>query len=148
MKEAIRVHTSRAEEAIVEEMNQYFEDKEVLVPIMTVNSCGRRHTKILPSSMFCREKHSARTNEFEKLKAWLVGGGHTTDRSLYTNHNVSSPIVKTESLMAVLSISAFEKRVITTINYQEYTSMPHWTTHAQFGFPEMSRMCMCDINRR
>ena len=47
----------------------------MLVPIMTVNSCGRRHTKILPSSMFCKEKRSARTNEFEKLKARQVGGG-------------------------------------------------------------------------
>ena len=66
--------------------------------------------------MYCKEKRSARTNEFEKLKARLVGGGHMTDRSLYTSHDTSSPTVKTESLMAILSISAFEKRAITTMD--------------------------------
>ena len=116
VKEVIRLHTTSAESAIVQEMDQLFKDKCVLVPIQKVNSQGRKHTKVLPSSMFCKEKRSARTNDFEKLKAKLVGGGHMTDRSLYTSQDTSLPTVKTESLMTLLCVAAFEKRHIATMD--------------------------------
>ena len=116
VKEAIRLHSTQAESAIVQEMDQLFKDKSVLAPILRANPQGRKHIKVLPSSMFLKEKRSARTNEFEKLKARLVGGGHMTDRSLYTSHDTSSPTVKTESLMVVLCIAAFERRSITTMD--------------------------------
>ena len=77
VKEAFRLHTSSAEDFIVQEMDQLFKDKRVL----RVNLQGRKHIKVLPSSMFCKEKRPARTNDFEKLKARLVGGGHMTDRT-------------------------------------------------------------------
>ena len=41
VKEVIRLHTTSAEDAIVQEMDQLFKDKRVLVPILRVNSKGR-----------------------------------------------------------------------------------------------------------
>ena len=55
VKGAIRVHTTRAEEAIVKEIDRLFKDKEVLVSNMTVNSCGRRHTKIYLKACFAKK---------------------------------------------------------------------------------------------
>ena len=39
-----------------------------------------------------------------------------TDRSLYTSHDTSSPTVKTESLMTLLCVAAFERRHIATVD--------------------------------
>ena len=71
--------------------------------------------KILRSSMFLKEKYLA-SGEFEKLKARLVAGGNTQDRSLYTDDETSSPTVSTSALFALTALAAKEKRIVTTID--------------------------------
>ena len=116
VREALKVYPEKAEDAIVREMDQLFQGKKALVPVNCANTSGRKHTKVLPSSMFCKEKHSAVSNTMEKLKARLVGGGHMTDKTLYTTNDTSSPTVKTESVMTILSVASFEKRTISTMD--------------------------------
>ena len=116
VREALRAHPGIAEDAIVREMDQLFQGKRALIPVSHADTSGRKHSKILPSSMFCKEKRSAMTNTLEKIKARLVGGGHMTDRTLYTSGDTSSPTVKTESVMTILSVAAYEKRTIATMD--------------------------------
>ena len=68
---------------------------------------------VIRSSMFLKEKYLA-TGEFDKLKARLVAGGNTQDKSLY--EDVSSPTVSTQAAFMVAGIAALEGRHVATLD--------------------------------
>jgi hypothetical protein len=71
--------------------------------------------KVIPSSMFLKEKYLA-DGSFDKLKARLVAGGHMQDRSLYAD-DASSPTVATSAVFMVAAIAAHESRAVATIDF-------------------------------
>jgi hypothetical protein len=96
-------------EAIVGEMWQHILDKRSFHPIYWTEK--PKGFKSIRSHMFLKEKFDAR-GLFKKMKARLVGGGNTQDRSLY--ESVSSPTVSISAAFIIASIAAKENRYIAT----------------------------------
>ena len=116
VKQALKKHGVNAREAIAAEFQQ-LNSRKVWRAIHSSKSASHsKHKKILPCSMFLKEKFNAH-GVFEKLKARLVAGGHRTETSLYSSSETSSPTVAFETLMLVLSIAAFEERDAEAIDF-------------------------------
>jgi hypothetical protein len=65
--------------------------------------------------MFIKEKFPS-TGEFEKLKARLVAGGNTQDRSTYDEGDFTAPTVSLRGVYMVAAIAAREGRLIATMD--------------------------------
>ena len=100
IKEAINKHGKMAEEAIDKELIQ-MHDKKVFKFVNHVPTGN----KIIPSSMFLKEKFNSDGN-FDKLKARLVACGNFQEAM---NYNTSSPTVKHETILTCLAIGASKK---------------------------------------
>jgi hypothetical protein len=77
IKQALKKFDKRARGAIQAELRQLI-TKRVWNAIMRKKdaSSKSKHSNILPSSMFLKEKFNANNGLFDKLKARLVAGGH------------------------------------------------------------------------
>lgn len=113
---AIATYGKAAEEAIITELLQLLA-KKVWKPIMHATHAKKsKHNRILPCSMFLKEKFLA-NGLFEKLKARLVAGGHMTDPAKYSKEEKTSETVKHETLMAVLAIAASQDRGLESFDF-------------------------------
>ena len=86
-------------------------DKEVWTPVH--NKDINKNGKIIPSKLFLKEKYNPE-GAFEKLKARLVAGGHKQNRDLYTEEEISSPTMATQSVFMITAIAAEEEREVAT----------------------------------
>jgi hypothetical protein len=116
VKQALKKYDKEARKAIGAEMSQLFARKVWRALISKKQARHSKHKKVLPSSMFLKEKRKA-DGTFDKLKARLVAGGHIADANKYTWQDKSSPTVCLESLMIVLCIAAVERRKIEAIDF-------------------------------
>ena len=82
--------------------------------------CKKQHLsldaikRIIPCSLFLKEKLLLPDESFDKPKARLVAGGHRQDTSLYDD--VSSPTVYLTTLYTILAIAAHEGHNLTVID--------------------------------
>ena len=72
-----------------------------------------REKKIIRSQLFLKEKFLP-NGALDKLKARIVAGGNQRDRSLHDD--VSSLTAMIQSIFMILSIAAFEKRNVVTVD--------------------------------
>lgn len=91
VKKALNAHGKKALRSIYAEIKQ-MPDRRVFTPQDPKALTKAQLRKAIVSSMFLKEKFIS-TDEFEKLKARLVGGGHQQDKSEYGD--ISSPTVAT-----------------------------------------------------
>ena len=107
----IKMYDNMALDSIKAELKQML-DKEVWTP---QEKDFITNKKIIPSSMFIKEK-SDETGNLIKLKSRLVAGGNEQDKEeIYDN---SSPTVSNESLFMILAIAAGERRHFRTFDVQ------------------------------
>ena len=92
--------------AINKELRQMV-DKGVWVPVKWTDLSAAQIKKMIPSSMFLKEKYLP-NGEFEKVKARFVAGGNYQDRDGYDD--LSSPTARLSSVFAVVAIGAAESR--------------------------------------
>jgi hypothetical protein len=114
VKTAIEQMGKPAIKAIVEEMLQ-LETKNVWSGVDTRTLTHAQRSKVIPSSLFLKEKFTA-SGEFDKLKARLVAGGHMQDREVH-GEGASSPTVSTAGLFALVAIAAAEGRAVATVDF-------------------------------
>ena len=88
-------------------------DKKVFTPVEAHKLTQGERQKAIRSSMFLKEKFTP-TGEFLKLKSRLVAGGDQQDRALYDD--VSSPTASTTALFTVLTIAAYQRRHVATMD--------------------------------
>ena len=107
----IKMYDNMALDSIKAELKQML-DKEVWTP---QEKDFITNKKIIPSSMFIKEKFDE-TGNLIKLKSRLVAGGNEQDKEeIYDN---SSPTVSNESLFMILAIAAGERRHFRTFDVQ------------------------------
>ena len=82
-------------------------DKAVWKPVRWDSLSPMQLRKVIPSSMFLKEKFFA-NGDFEKVKARFVAGGHKQNRDDY--EDLSSPTARLSSVFAVIAIAAAEAR--------------------------------------
>eukprot|EP01042_Synura_sphagnicola_P036843 gene36843-biopygen30226 len=70
-------------------------------------------TRIIHSSLFLKEKLTM-DGEREKIKARFVAGGNEQDREFYGD--ISSPTVRTDSVLMIAVIAAWERRTVATMD--------------------------------
>ena len=97
-------------DAVKKEMQQMI-DKKVWRPIHKEEIKDKKN--IIPSKLFLKEKYDAE-GKFDKLKARLVAGGHRQDRTFYTEEDITSPTIATQSVFTIAAIAAEEERAVTT----------------------------------
>ena len=114
VKQALEKLGSAAEEAIRKELSQLAVEKKAWHPIKLDLLNHTERKKILPSSMFIKEKYKP-DGTFEKIKARLVAGGHRQDKKVYEG-KTSSPTVSTTSVFLVAAIAAGERRAVATLD--------------------------------
>jgi hypothetical protein len=101
--------------AVVAELKQMLELK-VWRPVNTGNLSPSQFKSIIPSSLFCKQKFLP-NGQPDKFKARLVAGGHRQIRNLYDEaKHLSSPTVKSQSVLMVAAIAATEKRDVATLD--------------------------------
>ena len=116
VKQALKLHGKEAKKAIAAEFKQLI-DRKVWKALRSSKSAEHsRHKRILPCSMFVKEKFDAQ-GIFEKLKARLVAGGHRVETELYSIGEKASPTISFEVFMIVLNIAAYEKRNAEAIDF-------------------------------
>jgi hypothetical protein len=113
VKKALELLGDDAAVSILKEMTQLHDRGTFAIPPdgMITPALAR---KILPSSTFLKEKHTAE-GLFLKLKSRLVAGGHMQDRELYTDSG--SPTASTTSVYLVAGIAARENRAVATVDF-------------------------------
>jgi hypothetical protein len=112
LKQALRVHPTQTQVAATAEIKQLL-DKQVFHPVLRRNLTTNQNKSIIPSSCFIKHKYRP-DGSYEKCKARLVAGGHRQDRTLY--EDVSSPTVKSQSVLMVAALAASEHRSVATID--------------------------------
>eukprot|EP01033_Poteriospumella_lacustris_P011601 gene11601-8269_t len=116
VKKALTQYGDAAKAAIAEEFRSLIE-KKVWTPLRSIKHARQsKHCRILPCSMFIKEKLTP-DGTFERLKARLVAGGHRTDKDLYSHDEKAADTVKNESLMTVLSVASYQSRNIETMDF-------------------------------
>ena len=116
VKQAVKRHGKHAHKAIKEELSQIIL-RGTIVPIKHVRQALKsKHKKIIPSSMFLKEKYMA-DGTFEKLKARLVAGGHLVNHALYGRDETAAATIKYESLLLVLAKAAHDDEEIETYDF-------------------------------
>jgi hypothetical protein len=91
-------------------------DLKVLSPVDTRKLPPSTFKTIIPSSLFCTQKFLS-DGRPDKFKARLVAGGHRQERSLYDEaKHLSSPTVKSQSVLMVAAIAATERRKVATLD--------------------------------
>jgi hypothetical protein len=116
VKQALRKFDKLARQAMQAEFKQLLGRKVWKVLTNKKEASKSKHTKVIPSSMFLKEKFDAK-GLMQKIKARLVAGGHRVDKDLYTWHDTSSPTICLETMMMVLCIAASERRDIEAIDF-------------------------------
>jgi hypothetical protein len=116
VKQALKKHGTGAREAIAAEFRQLNTRKVWRAIHSSKSASDSKHKKIIPSSMFIKEKFDAR-GIFDKLKARFCAGGHRVETELYSMNETASPTIAFESLLLVLSIAAFEGRDAEAIDF-------------------------------
>ena len=111
-KKAIATYGVAATHAIETEMKQML-DKDVFEPVSRRVMSPEEIRKIIPSSIFVKEKFLP-AGDFDKLKARFVAGGNWQDRDDYLD--VSSPAAALASLMIVAAIAARERRKVRSMD--------------------------------
>jgi len=109
---ALKKNEKASKNSILKELAQIV-DKGVWEVISKSELTRAQLRKVIRSSMFLKEKFTS-SGEFDKLKARLVAGGDSQDKTLYDN--LSSPTVAQETVMMVLAIAAIEGRSMATID--------------------------------
>ena len=84
-------------------------DKKPLT-VVSRNFIRKGGKKIVPMSLLLTMKRDG------PLKARVVAGGHRQDRRFYDVGRTTSPTVNTQSTMSILSIAAFERRHLMTLD--------------------------------
>lgn len=90
-------------------------ERNAILPV-TMENFDWSSKKVIPMSLFLKDKLDSDTGEMIKLKARLVAGGHRQDRSLYPTERRSSPTVQIQSIFTMLSIAASENRHVMTFD--------------------------------
>jgi hypothetical protein len=104
IEEAMKVKPQEAEQSILKELRS-IHDKGTFKPIHIRDLSYQQRKSIIPSKLFLKDKYSP-DGTFEKLKSRLVGGGHRQDRTLYEDHERSSPTLSTTGLFTIAGIAA------------------------------------------
>ena len=86
-----------------------------MVPV-DQNEFNWKANKVIPMSLFLKDKIDIEDGSLIKLKARLVAGGHRQDRALYPASRRSSPTANIQSIFAILSIAASESRRVMTFD--------------------------------
>jgi len=94
-----------AQKACEDELKQLFREKKALVPVKWESLNPKQKKQIVKTHMFLKEKFE--DGSFVKLKARLVAGGRTQDRSFYSHY--SSPTAKMRSVTTYLKLAAVKK---------------------------------------
>ena len=113
VKQAIDKLGDESIKAISKEMKQLI-DLEAFHGVHFQDIPREQRKKIIPSSMFLKEKYKA-DGTFEKLKARLVAGGHRQDKTVYEG-KTSSPTVSTSSVFIIAAIAAMEGKAVATVD--------------------------------
>lgn len=108
VKKAIETWGDKAITSILAELQQMV-DMKVFHPVAQESLTSDDWKRVVMSHMFLKEKFDA-NGSFEKIKARLVAGGNTQDRSIY--ESVSSPTASLASVLMVAAIAANEKRCV------------------------------------
>lgn len=116
VKKALRTHGNVAKLTIQSELRQLFVRKTVIPLMDPKDGVKSKHTRIIPSSMFLKEKYLA-DGTFEKLKARLVAGGHRVDQTLYGRDETFAATIKYESLLMTLSVASYQDRELETFDF-------------------------------
>jgi hypothetical protein len=104
IKEAMKARPEEAERSMFNELKG-IHDKGTFIPVRVADLSAEEARRILPSKLFLKEKFSP-MKVYEKLKSRLVGGGHRQDRTLYEDHERSSPTLSTTALFTIAGIAA------------------------------------------
>lgn len=116
VRQALKMHGNAASDAIKAELEALLRLK-AWTPLKSPKQRKQsKHTKIIPCSMFLKEKYTA-DGTFEKIKARLVAGGHRVDHSLYSKEETAAWTVKSETLMLVLALAAHEHEDAETFDF-------------------------------
>jgi hypothetical protein len=99
---------AKTKEIIKKELEQMLE-MDVWTPVYYDSLLEKEAKKIIRSSLFIKDKYFA-DGKFDKLKARLVAGGNTQDRTIYSDNEISSPTVSTTSVFTIALIAAKEGR--------------------------------------
>jgi len=102
--EAMKTRPEAAEKSILKELGS-IHAKGTFRPVQVRNLSFQQRKSIIPSKLFLRDKY-APDGTFEKLKSRLVGGGHRQDRTLYEDHERSSPTLSTTGVFTIAGIAA------------------------------------------
>ena len=111
---ALEIHDKDAKTALIKEFTQLIRLR-VLKFHKAKNIPKAILKKRIPSKTFIKVKYKP-NNDFDKIKARFVGGGHRQDRSLYTENETSSPTISLVGLFIVAVIAAKEKRHVYTVD--------------------------------
>ena len=123
---AVTKFGDKALEVMKKELQQML-DKKVWKPVMIRDLSEEDRKKIIPSSIFLKEKFKP-SGEFEKLKARLVAGGHRQNKLLYQelisssdeiniyNNKLTSPTVNIQCVMMEIAKAAYENRFVCTVD--------------------------------
>ena len=103
VNKGFEMYGSEAYKAVLSELKQLILDKNAYHPVHRSELTPSQLKQVMRSFMFLKEKFDA-AGRFEKLKARQVGNGAQQDRKLH--EDVSSPTVKLESVMIMLSVAA------------------------------------------
>lgn len=115
VSKALNLFGQKAVDTMASEISQ-IDDKKSWTPVKFEDLSHADRKKIIPSSMFLKEKYLS-TGEFDKLKARLVAGGHRQDRALYESYDVSSPTPALKSVFLIGALAAWEGRYVVTVDF-------------------------------
>ena len=114
MNKGLKLHGDVAREAMMAETRQ-LHSKGTFDAVDTSKLTALERKSIIHCSLFFKEKFD-QDGVFVKMKARLVAGGNEQDTSLIGD--VSSPTVLIESLLAMLSIAATQRRFIMSVDIE------------------------------
>ena len=112
VKESIKRHGDVANEAIRGEITQMV-SQGVFEPVPRGSLTRDERAKIIRSHMFLTAKYDA-DGSFMKMKARLVAGGNTQDRSVYDT--ITSPTASLAAVFMVAAMAAHEGRKICVVD--------------------------------
>lgn len=113
VREGLEEHGHHAYHAIVQELKQLIHDKKVMHPVHWHDLSPEAKASKIRSFLFLKTKYDG-LGRFEKIKARLVANGAQQDRKMYGN--VSSPTAKSDSVLMVLAIAAYERHLVTAVD--------------------------------